>query len=526
MATIFYEGFDKYGPSCATIGNVTGNSKDVSVALTQNEWTTVFNTGVHQGTLTIVPGLSETGFALCMLSEFGPILSKTLPASYGRLIGGFRFLSSLQALAGCAFYDSLNPQVTITVNQLTGLITIYGGTSDTGTILGQSLFSVSANTIHFLEFDITFNTGALGSFQVWIDGVSVIAGTGTTQQLSCLPSANVFQLITGSAGSGNSSIMAYDDIYLFDSTTAVNNAPLLANPRIETQFPIGDTIVKGFTNNGNIIGVAYSNQGPQGSESNPGANQLILRKFTPNVNCTLDGIGIIPGALGTNATARYKGVVYSDSAGAPNALLSSGTQTIGTLALVPFVAELTSPQALTAGTPYWIGVICNSAVFLSLEDVVTTNGFAAANAYGSGAPNPAPTMTANQPSYVFWGQCSGATVNWASEAVNPPPGDIASIISSTINAEDLYQFAALSTDVITVFGMAVKGNAKVVATGTRTINLQTTSGSTDSPGNNPGQTPSTNYGWYSSYFDTDPNGAIPWTPTAITNSVSGPKVAS
>lgn len=523
MATIFTEGFDKYGPICDTIAGANGNTKDVSELLTQKAWTTV-GSGIATSVLTIVPGLSETGFAMAIVSQFGGFLSKTLAASYGRIIGGCRFQTDLQASSGVMFRDSLNAQVTITVDKLTGLITVFGG-DETGTLLGQSQVSVSASTKHFINWDITFGTGALGSFQVWLDGVSVIAGTGTTQQIACNPSANVFQLVTGSAGAGLSSTFVYDDLHLFDSTGATNNAPLLANSRIETQFGILDDQTQ-FDNVGNIFGIAYSNQGPQGQQVAPGANTLILRQFSPNINCTIHDVGILPGESGTSITAKFKAVIYDDVAGVPDSLLSSGTEVIGSVANIPLVSALTSSQALTAGTPYWIGFIMDTSVQLSLENVTTVLGTKVANVYASGAPDPAPIMNFNQVSWVIWGQCTGAAQNWVSESVNPPPGDISAITSATPGTEDLYDFPALSADIVTVYAVAVMGHAKVVSAGTRTIDLRLKSGATDSAGSNPSQTPATSYGWMDTYFDVDPNGSIAWTPSTVNTATSGPKVAS
>lgn len=524
MASLFYEGFDEYGPPRGSLSlNLNGGPADVSSLLTQNRWTSVLNSGFNSGNFFIIPGLSETGYALVMQVGFGPVLSKTLRTSYTRLIGGFRFLSTLQATSGVAFYDGPDAQVSIGVDALTGLITVYAG--QWSTVLGRSQFSVSGNTIHYLEYDITFGLGGSGSYQVWIDGVSVVNGIGGTQQ-SCNASANVFQLASVSAGAGGQSFMAYDDLYLFDSTTATNNQVVLANPRIESQWPIAD-YQKQFANIGNIIGVAFSEMSlTTGIQDAPGANTLFLRQFSPTVNCNINAVSILPGPSSTNNIVKIKAVIYSDSSGVPGTLLSGGVETVGSLGSIPMTSSLSSPQALTAGTPYWIGVITDTAVSLSLETDQTKKGSKVANAYASGAPSTAPTMTANQASWVLYGRCTGAATNYQSMAVDPPAGDVSSIQSSTVNNEDLYTFPALSSDVTNVYGVMVSGHARLAATGSRTIDLRTLSNATDSGGSITGQTPQTSYGWFDTFLDLDPDGNIGWTRTSLGLAKSGPKVAS
>jgi len=71
----------------------------------------------------------------------------------------------------------------------------------------------------------------------------------------------------------------------------------------------------------------------------------------------------------TSGTAKFKAVVYADSAGAPGSLLSSGTEVVGCTSGSTLTGALITPQSLTAGTPCWIGFITDTSVVLQQADV-------------------------------------------------------------------------------------------------------------------------------------------------------------
>ena len=114
-------------------------------------------------------------------------------------------------------------------------------------------------------------------------------------------------------------------------------------------------------------------------------------------------------------------------------------------------------------------------------------------------------MTTGQPSWEIWGNLSATGVNWYEVAIDPPPGDLSFVYSSTVSQEDLYNFPALSTTPAAIYTCCVKGNIRDTASGARTISLHMKSSSVDSTGSNAGQSPATTYTWLDSFFDTDPN---------------------
>jgi hypothetical protein len=495
MAVQFIEGFDKYGP----VNSVTSN---VAALLTAGDWNTL------TGSVTIVAGLSSTGNAI--LVAVSGIAAKTLSSNFSRLIAGVRFagpLTNNAALIG--FFDSGTAQCTVTLNT-TGAVSVRTGAVG-GTALATSSATVSANGTHYLEVDITF--GASAAYQVWLDGVSILSGTGATKT-SANSTAN--QVWLGQSGGG---AFTADDLYLFDSSGGTNNAVLNSNPRIETQLPNADSSVQ-FSFGAAILGTALWTTNTVNA---PGANQLFLRKFTAGPAGQLASVACIP--FVASGTANFKAVVYADSAGSPTgSALATGAQVTGTVSGATLTSAFASPPTLSASTAYWLGFITDTSLTLQLADTNLT-GATKSNTYGSGPPTN-PSMTTSQASWIIYGNLTGVAVNYYETDINPPPGDISYVFSSSSGFEDLYSFPALTTTPNNIYTVAVKGNIKKSDTGARTITLQCKSGSTDSSGSAAAATPATTYGWMDSFFDTDPNTGSAWTATGLNSATSGVKVAS
>jgi hypothetical protein len=488
MSALFTDGFDKYGPA----NSVTAT---VLAMLTAGEW----NTG--SGLFSIVDSLN--GVAGQALQVAGS-LDKTLATNYARLIGGVRFQATLGAATGVLFYDGVSAQCALTINATTGTFSLRtGGTS--GTVIQTSAASVSANSTHYLEWDITFDSA--GAYSIWLDKTLILSGTGNTKGGTANAYANLMQLVGGN--------MTVDDLYLFDDSGSLNNAARRDNPMIVTQFPTSDASVQ-FSFGAAVLGQDYSTTS---SINGPGTNQLFVRSFTASVACTLNSVSCVPKS--SSGTAKFKAVAYD----AGGTLLSSGPEVVGCTTGVTLTCTLTTPQSLSASNDYWIGFITDTAVNFAEVDGTLT-GARASNTYGSGAPGTLPTLTTGQPSWQIWGNLSGISVNWYEVADNPPPGDVAFVFDSTVGHEDLYGFPALPFTPSSIGPVAVKGLWRLSSSGVRTVDLRLKSGATDDPGNNAGQTPAGTYGWLSSYFDADPATTAAWTLTGVNNATAGGKIAS
>jgi hypothetical protein len=498
MADIFIEGFDKYG-------GIDNNNSTVGNLLTAGEWTSQ-----PTGTVTIVAGLSSTGYALSIsYSGTAAQLVKTLSATYTRLIGGIRFnpnaLTSNQA--GFGFASSGTQACTITINNA-GTISLRTGNSS-GTALATSSSSVAVGSTHYLEWDITF--GASSAYQLWLDGVSIFSGTGNTA--NGVSNVNQFNFFGSSTN-----ILYFDDLYLFDSTGGTNNAVLNTNPRIETQFPTADSSVQ-FSFGAAVLG----NPNIASSGTQASGITLFLRTFTPAVACVLNSVACVTNL--TNGAAKYKATLYADSAGLPGSLLATGAETVGVIANSTLLSAFSSGQTLTASTAYWIGFITDTTTTVWKSDN-NNLGWSKTNTYASGPPNPAGSGSSGQGSFGIWGNLTGVSVNYFEDSVNPPPGDLSYVFASSSGYEDLYSFPALSTNPLNIYTVCVKGNIKKSDTGTRTIDLRMKSMSSDSAGSNGGQTPGTSYQWLDSFFDTDPGTGSAWTTSGLNAATSGVKIAS
>lgn len=498
MALIFMEGFDKYGVP-------NGNTSLLSGLLTQGDWTTA-PTGGH----TIVTGLSSTGGAL-QLGVAGATLNRSLGVNYSRLIAGIRFNSSLVGSCAVSFLDGAAAQCSVTVNASTGTISIRNGALS-GTVIATSTAVVPANSTHYLEMDITFsNTGA---YQVWLDGISILSGTGDTTA-----TANNFANQVSLQNAGGSPVNVFDDFYLFDTSGTVNNAVLLTSPRIETTFPTSDATVQ-FGIGASILG---SNT-PRSLWINVSANFFVLRPVTPTRNCTLNSLGITPGA--SSGAINLRGMVYSDNAGAPGTLLTSGSTVTGMTLNTVLTLPLATPQSLTAGTQYWIG---------HMSDIAVTTGFYLADAlvlsrsatvtFSSGAPSTAPA-TVGASTDLVWGNITGVGVNWYEVTGPPPQLNTSYVFDATVGHEDLYNFNSLSIPPIAIYAVAVKAHAAKTDAGPKTFSVRLKSGTTDSGGTGGTQAPGTSYTWFRSHFETDPNTGAAWTLTALNAAQSGVKVES
>lgn len=509
---VFMEGFDKYGPPGVPNPRLNG------------EWTDYGVAGISVGVLSIAASLKRGDGGAIIISEnanFGYVrLAKTFGASYSRLCGSVRvapIYGGSQAAsinAGFQFFNSVSVACSLTFNHVDGAIQFRTGTN-AGTIIASGGLVPGDGTPVVVSFDITF--GAAAAYVFYIDGVSVLSGTGNTGNGQT--SVNSLRFFCyGSAGSGIS--LTIDDLVIFDpAQSGYDPAVLTDNLAIETQFPISDTQAQ-FTRDGIVLpptgmpatGV-YSLLDTIVATS---ANTMYLLRIIPPVNCTANSISVY--ARFANGAAKLRGVLYSDSAGSANTLLSSGTEVIGLSAGVVATCSLVTPQALTAGTAYWMGIFSDTALTLwSYDASDTSKSVSRATTYTGGAPaGPLTGLTTGGQTYSLWVNCTGATVSYPSINQNPPLGLPASQLhSNTPGQEDLYTFPSLSTVPNRIYACAVKGLVAKTDGGSRLISFNAKSGSTDATGDQPSQPLASLPIWQDSIFDTDPATGVAWTAAGI-----------
>ena len=502
MALLFTSGWDIFG-------GINSVSANVAALLTAGEWTSTAGTAFQ-----IAAPLSSTGFSLSMTNT--GTVNKTLPASYGRLIGGIRVSSALAANGGIQLQDAGTAQVSVTINT-TGTVSVRTG-GFTGTALATSSVSISAGTTHYLEWDITLSN--TGTFTVWVDGIAVIGGSsGVTGSGDTTATANSTAngLTIGGATGVN---ITFDDLYLLDSTgSAPLNAALLTSPRIETQFPSSDGAVQSAVGAA-ILGSSLSRNGTGLSTT---ANQFRVRAFTPVANCTVNSISMLPGA--TSAAIQLRPVIYADSSNAPGALLSAGSTVVGMTSGTAVTMPLTTPQSLVAGTRYWLGFMCDIAVTSGLTSFDgANNDRTATSTFASGAPGTAPATSLTL-SATLWGNIT-VSANWPAISNNPAQGNYGYVYDATVGHEDLYSFPALSVTPSTIYNVAGKASVSKSDAGAKTVSVRCKSGTTDSAGTGGTQAPGTSFAWITSNFSTDPNTSGAWSKAALDAAQAGLRVES
>lgn len=497
---LFADGFDQYGPT---------GSVDFSSTNTAGIWTTV--TG---GSL-VAPITLATGSAM-RVGGGGSLVSSTFTA-VSRIAGSIRLRTNTAATtAAVTVRNGATAAFTIDVSEANGIRLRTGGTGGSVISTGGSYVSSTAVVV---SFDITI--GASASYSVSMDGSVWLTGTGNTGN----GQASVNTVVISSASSDSD----FDDLVLFDPAQAgYDSGCLTNNVVVETQFPNGDSQTQ-FTNDGDLViadGVAQTGiVRLTGTTNAPGAGQLYVLKIVPNISRTINSVSMIPSA--TSAGAKFKAVIYSDSSGAPNALLSDGNEVVGAVSGTTLTSSLVTPQSLTAGTAYWIGFYTDTSVTVRKYDNTTALGQKKANTYGSGAPATLSGMTTGQATWLIWGNCTGSAVNWVAISRNPPPGIATDQVhSSTVSQEDLFTFPALSLTADAIYTGVVLGFVSKSDAGARTVSFNMKSSSSDSTGSSSSQALLTTKRWQVSFYENDPATSAAWLQSAADSAVSGYSVAS
>lgn len=519
---IFTEGFDKYGPAAAsqTVGLNAIASSQLANAM-KGIWT---QAGNNAGSQFIGPPLVAAGTgSYCIVGGANNAASilATLPGgNYAKAVGGVYIKISTQRTSNgdpiqIRFLDAGTMQAGIgTPTNGSANIQVFNASL---AAIATSSATYTPGTPFLLEWDIQML--ASGNYTVWKDGTSIISGSGGNFHGSANNFYNQIKLsCAGSASQANHDI-SYDHLYVNDGTSTA----LLAQTVIETDFPTADSAVQ-FAPGG--FGLGFQNALGT-SQTAPGANTLYLRKVTAPVGgATLNSVTIVPAA--TSAGANFKAVLYADSAGAPAALIATGTQVTGTTSGATLTLPFSAGQALTASTSYWIGYITDTSVTVYQSDTGTT-GWEKTNTYASGAPNPAGTATSTTfANLILWGNCTATTTNWIETSGQVPYGawgDFSYVFDSTVGHEDLFSIGALSVTPNTIYTVGVYAFLKDSAAGARTVTINLKSGGTDSAGS--GFTPgNTNYGWSFNYYATDPNTASAWGASGLNAATSGYKITA
>lgn len=240
MAIVFLEGFDHYQPG-SWIGSGPGQ---ITVPNFFTKWS--YANGSWQE-CQIGPAFARDGIGqgaqLGSRSDpmYNSYLFKTLLSNQATLVcGAAVYFNGVlpQARGILAFYDVGTEQISLRGDGAGHLIV-----SRAGTLLATSTLTVSVNTFYYIEFKATIHNSA-GAYEVRVNGVTYISGSSANTRNTANAYANQFVI-----GDNNGYSVRYDDLYVLDTTGAVNT-DFLGPISIATLRPVGPGHYAQWTPNG------------------------------------------------------------------------------------------------------------------------------------------------------------------------------------------------------------------------------------------------------------------------------------
>lgn len=528
----FIESFMSYVPKLAQDfasytgpGNIQDSGSAAGPSTLQGLLAEYQSTSSFNMTFAIINGLGgSSGASFFMRSNdnnASGYLRHNMPANYGRIRCGFStMVNGVSVAGGVEFLDGGNVQCAVGVDSIGRVIFTRGSLNGPVATLYTSAAVFLSNIRHYIVCDFTCH-GTTGTLDIWLDGVLLTSLTGLDTNTTANNYVNQWQYFLRSSSNGKQAI---GDFWIQDNTDA---AATITGDRIVDGLLITTDDAVQFSPALSLVGNFHEML--TASTVAPGANQLVLVPVTVLSNRTINNVNIMPRA--TSATAKFKGVIYGDTAGAPDALLSSGTEVVGCTNGTALQMPLVTPQALVAGTQYWIGYITDTSVAIQIADPYQNIGQRKANTYTSGAPSPTGGgMTTGQSTYGIWGLATGAGVNYDQVNRLPPAMQtslpVAYNQSGTVGHVDSFNVTDLPVTPTGIDTVQVKVLAMRTDAGARTINIKTKSGATAGNGDSAGITPPTSLQWLSSRFATNPATAAAWTPTEVNGMKAQYEIAS
>jgi hypothetical protein len=165
------------------------------------------------------------------------VIRKSFGTNATTLIAGAAFqpgsLSAGNQSGILAFADGGTAQVTVLCDS-TGQLTMNRGTN-TATLGSSGLRLLTFGRWYYIELKAVIDPSA-GSFEVRVDGVTWISGTGLNTRATANSQANGLLLSNGVGG--GASLASWDDVYCCDTTGTANN-DFLGDVGVRAVFPTG-----------------------------------------------------------------------------------------------------------------------------------------------------------------------------------------------------------------------------------------------------------------------------------------------
>ena len=452
----------------------------------------------------------------CMLcgngyGAIGPAFNFSTPAS--TFFAGFRFnfMGKLDTLV--TFRDPFgNAQCSI-VLFTSGVITAYTGSQ--GAVLGTSVSTTLLPSVwQFIEVGVV--VGASGSMTVKVDGRVVLTLTSVNTKAS--NAAGTVQAFTVcQTSNGPSGAVAH--VYANDNTGPSPWNTFLGDVRVQSR-PVISADAVAFTPPSLVANTTGS--ASASANNSASANTLYLQKVTAGTGGTLTSVGMV---LAVSFTGHAQAAVYADNGlgtgptGAP--LATSAAQTNPSAGAITFA--IASGPHLVSGTTYWIALLTDAiGSWRQNTTNPSSSAYSYSQTYGSGFPT-GPTISGLSTG-PFYQAINTAPSNLDVLQTSPPNPSAAFNSDATVNDQDTFNVAAVSTSATTVFGIAIKALIGKSDAGARSAATVMKSGGTTSLGSSTslGMSPTVCV----TLAQTDPNTSAQWTQSAANAIKVGYKVSA
>lgn len=472
---------------------------------------------------------STTAFSLGQSIEFSSTnitnnITKALPSNEATVFLNFRTRRSGAQAGSTAFgfvqlRDVTTPQLTVMIDE-TGLLTVRsGGTA--GTILGSVAAALTAGSWDSFQIKAVINN-TTGSVEV--------RKNGSTTPLLTLSNVNTRGGTTNNyansvvfGGTGNTSSPAlnwfFDDIFVYSGVGALPN-DWTGDLRAVTQAPAA------MVQNQMSVFPSSTVWGQQTTSfaTSVVSNSIMFIKVTAPHSGLLSTISL---AVATTQTGKLNAALYSDSGGAPNALISQCTEQTNPAA-GNLVLTLGTPQSATKGAAYWVAVWSNISASSWLNGAVSgVTQCSKALAYSSTFPSTAAGASGAAVGVGVSAKLDLTGITGLSAVQDATEdADTSYIYSATVGQEDLYSFSSLvsqgiaPTSVVGVMPFAIVRRSD---SGARTVSVRAKSGATDAAAASSGAIGLT-YGILQGFLNTDPDTGSAWTTAGVDALQVGVKV--
>lgn len=147
-------------------------------------------------------------------------VTKTLVPGDATFVCGFAWKQDSSPIYYCLVnvLDGATEQMSLSV-QLTSMQLVVTRGSYNGTVLGTSTFALSTATYYYIEFK-TLISNTVGTYEVRVNGVNVLSGSGVDTQATAASQWTGFQMRPYTLGS--SIITNVDDLYILDGVASAD----------------------------------------------------------------------------------------------------------------------------------------------------------------------------------------------------------------------------------------------------------------------------------------------------------------